>query len=142
MPLYLLKTEPSTYSFADLERERTTVWNGVSNPAALQYLRAMSKGADVLIYHTGGEKAIVGLARVTKSAYADPARPELNAAGAPKFAVVELAARKAVPRPVTLAVLKADRRFADFALIRQSRLSVMPVPEELAPVLLGLCGLE
>lgn len=125
MSYWILKTEPSTYSFADLARERRAVWDGVANPVALRNLREMKEGDEVFIYHTGDEKAIVGLAKVVKTAYPDPK------ANDPKLVVVELSAGKPVPRPVTLAAIKADPAFKDLALVRQGRLSVVPVPDTL-----------
>jgi hypothetical protein len=95
----------------------------------------------VLVYHTGDEKAIVGLAKVAKAAYEDPAHPGRNERGEPKAAVVDLAAVKAVPNPLTLETIKADKRFAEFALVKQSRLSVMPVPPALAKVITAMTGL-
>jgi predicted RNA-binding protein with PUA-like domain len=124
MAYWLVKTEPSTYSFARLTEERDAVWDGVSNPVALRNLRAMAAGDSVLVYHTGDEKRIVGIARVTKAAYPDPKQKD------PKLVVVNLAAVGPVKRPVTLAEVKADRRFADWELVRQPRLSVMPVSAE------------
>lgn len=122
MPNYwLLKTEPSTYSYADLEREGKAVWDGVSNPVALKHLRAMAVGDRCFVYHTGDEKRIVGVARVTRAAYPDPK------AGDPKLVVVDLAPVERVARPVTLAEVKADPTFADWELVRIGRLSVMPV---------------
>jgi predicted RNA-binding protein with PUA-like domain len=121
---WLLKTEPSTYSWDDLEREGTAVWDGVKNPVALRNLAAMRPGDDALIYHTGDEKAAVGLARVTKAAYADPKAKD------PKLLVVELSAVRRLARPVTLAEIKADAVFRDSPLVRQGRLSVVPVNEE------------
>ncbi len=122
MPAYwLLKTEPSTYSYQDLEGEKRTTWDGVRNPVALRNLRAMQKGDQAFIYHTGDEKAIVGIARVTRAAYPDPAAHD------EKLVVVDLQPVRAVPQVVTLRQVKADTRFADFALTRIPRLSVMPV---------------
>jgi predicted RNA-binding protein with PUA-like domain len=120
---WLLKTEPSTYSWGDLERERTAVWDGVSNPVALKNLAAMKAGDDALIYHTGGEKAVVGVAQVTRAAYPDPK------AKAPKLLVVELAPVRKLARPVTLAEIKADPDFRESALVRQGRLSVVSLNE-------------
>jgi len=120
MRYWILKTEPSTYSFADLTREGTAVWDGVKNPVALKHLREMEPGDDVLIYHTGGEKAAVGLARVTKGAYPDPKKNDA------KLVVVQLKALAALPHPVTLAQIKADPAFKELALVRQGRLSVVP----------------
>lgn len=141
MAMYLVKTEPSEYSFDDLTREKRCVWTGVSNAAALGHLRAMNKGDEVFVYHTGDEKRIVGLAKVVRGAYEDPERPGTNDRGEPKFAVVDLAPVRAAASPLTLAVIKADRRFASFALVTQGRLSVMPVPGDLGAVIRALTGL-
>jgi predicted RNA-binding protein with PUA-like domain len=143
MPTLLVKSEPSTYSFEDLLRDKTTRWDGVKNPAALAALRAAKKGDDVLVYHSGDVKAIVGLARVEKAAYQDPKHPGLNDQGQPKFAVIDLKAVKAAKTPAgaTLAAIKADPRFKDFALVRIGRLSVMPVPPALDIVLRAMAGL-
>jgi predicted RNA-binding protein with PUA-like domain len=118
---WLMKTEPSTYAFADLLREGRTTWDGVSSPAALIHLRAMRKGEEVLIYHSGDERAVVGLARLASDPYPDPGL------GDPRRVVVDLVPLRALARPVPLSTIKADRRFADLALVRISRLSVMPV---------------
>jgi predicted RNA-binding protein with PUA-like domain len=120
---WLLKTEPSTYSWDDLVREKTAVWDGVTNPVALRNLAAMKPGDDALIYHTGDEKAVVGLARVTKAAYADPKAKD------PKLLVVELSPVKPLAKQVTLAAIKADALFEDSPLVRQGRLSVVPVSD-------------
>lgn len=141
MAMFLLKTEPGTYGYPDLEREGRTVWSGVSNPAALSHIRSMRKGDEALIYHTGDEKAVVGLARVLGLPYADAEQPGVTARGEPKFAVVDIEPIAAAPSPVTLAALKADARFKDFALVRQPRLSVMPVPDTLARLLRKMAGL-
>jgi predicted RNA-binding protein with PUA-like domain len=116
---WILKTEPSTYSFDRLLKERTTIWDGVSNPLALKHLREMAVGDKVLIYHTGNEKAAVGLAHVTRAAYPDPKDA--------KLVVVDLQADRPLPKPVPLAAVKADSAFADLALVRMGRLSVVPV---------------
>ena len=121
---WLLKTEPSTYSWDDLVREKTAVWDGVSNPVALRNLAAMKPGDDALIYHTGDEKAVVGLARVTRAAYPDPKAKD------PKLLVVEIATVKPVTRQVTLAEIKADALFRDSPLVRQGRLSVVPLTDD------------
>jgi predicted RNA-binding protein with PUA-like domain len=118
---YLLKTEPSTYSYADLAREGRTTWDGVTNPVALKHLRAMRAGDEVLIYHTGGEKRIVGVARVVAAASPDPKASDK------RLVVVDLVPVRPLARPVTLAEIKADRRFAGWELVRIGRLSVMPV---------------
>lgn len=121
MNYWILKTEPSAYSFADLLREKTAVWDGVKNPVALKHLRAMHRGDEVLVYHTGDEKAVVGRARVTKEAYPDPKQKD------PRLVVVELAAGRRLPAPVTLAAIRADSTFRDLPLVRMPRLSVQPV---------------
>ncbi len=141
MPTFLLKTEPSDFSFADLEKKGSCTWNGVANAAALIAIRSMKKGDFALIYHTGDERAVVGLAKVTSDAYADPAQPGTTSAGQPKFAVVDLAPIAAAKTAVTLAAIKADARFKDFALVNQARLSAMPVPPTLAAALRKLAGL-
>jgi predicted RNA-binding protein with PUA-like domain len=119
--MWLLKTEPGTYSYADLERDERTRWDGVANPAALKNLRAMKVGDEALIYHTGGERAAVGLCRVTKAAYPDPA------AGDPKRVVIDIEARGALAQPVTLDAIKQLASFAGSPLVRQGRLSVVPL---------------
>jgi predicted RNA-binding protein with PUA-like domain len=121
---WLLKTEPSTYSWDDLEREKTAVWDGVSNPVALKNLAAMKPGDDALIYHTGGEKAVVGIARVTKPAYPDPKAKDT------KLLVVEIAPVRRLARPVALADIKADPLFKESPLVRQGRLSVVSLNNE------------
>jgi predicted RNA-binding protein with PUA-like domain len=121
MNYWLLKTEPSTYSWADLVRAGRAVWDGVKNPAALGHLRGMQPGDQAFVYHTGNEKAVVGVARVVSAAYPDPK------AGDPRLVVVNLEAVRPLAVPVTLAAVKADPRFAGFALVRVPRLSVMPV---------------
>jgi len=121
MAYWLLKTEPSTYSFLDLVRDKETRWDGISNPVALRYLRTAAVGDRALVYHTGDEKAAVGEAEIIKAAYDDPKDP--------KLAVVDLRAGKGLPKPVTLAQLKADPEFADSPLVRQGRLSFVPITD-------------
>lgn len=118
--MWLLKTEPSAYSWDDLERDGRACWDGVTNPAALKNLRAMQPDERVVVYHTGDEKAAVGLARVVRAAYPDPA-------GASKLVVVDIAPERRLTAPVTLAALKASALFADSPLVRQGRLSVVPL---------------
>jgi predicted RNA-binding protein with PUA-like domain len=141
MATYLLKTEPSTYSYVDLVRDRKATWDGVANPAALINLRSMKKGDELLIYHTGDEKAIVGLAKAVSDPFEDPKQPGKAPDGRPKFAVIDLAPVKAAKTPVTLAAIKADKQFADFALVKLARLSVMPVPAAMDKALRKLAGL-
>lgn len=131
---WLLKTEPSTYSWDHLVTARRAVWDGVRNAAALSHLRKMQPGDQAFIYHTGNEKAIIGIAKVASAPYPDPK------AGDPRLVVVELEAGKRLPVPVTLATIKADPRFADFALVRIGRLSVMPVSWEQWQAILKLAG--
>ena len=131
---WLLKSEPASYSYADLERDGATVWDGVSNNAALLHIRAMRPGDLALIYHTGDERQAVGLAEITSAPYADPML------GDPKLAVVDVCPLRRLPRPVTLAQVKADPAFADFALVRQGRLSVVPVNPAQWALLLALAG--
>lgn len=113
---YLLKTEPSTYSFADLQREKSTIWDGVTNPVALKYLRGMQKDDRLIIYHTGDEKSAVGTASVVSVDASDPKNPQ-----------VKIKVGKAIARPVSLAEMKANKAFADSPLVRQGRLSVVPL---------------
>jgi predicted RNA-binding protein with PUA-like domain len=121
MPNYwIVKTEPSTYSYDDLARQKTSVWDGVKNNLALKHLRAMKPGDRVLVYHTGDEKAVVGVAEVRSNAYPDPKQKD------PKLVVVDLRAEGRLPRAVPLAQIKQDRVFADLGLVRMGRLSVMP----------------
>lgn len=113
---YLLKTEPSTYSFADLQKEKSTIWDGVSNPVALKYLRGMKPDERLVIYHTGDEKSAVGTATVVSVDASDARNPQ-----------VKIKAGKAIAKPVTLADVKASTVFADSPLVRQGRLSVVPL---------------
>lgn len=121
---WLFKEEPTHYSFDDLVKDRSTVWSGVRNPLAQKHLRGVRKGDRIFYYHTGDEKAVVGIAKAARDAYADPA----DASG--KLSVVDVVPVKKLARPVTLAEIKADRRFASFPLTRIPRLSVMPVSDE------------
>jgi len=119
--MWLLKTEPSAYAYADLEREGRAVWDGVTNPVALKNLRAMAVGEEVFVYHTGDEKAVVGIARVARAAYPDPK------AGDARRVVVDIEPAGRMKSPVTLAEIKALAVFADSPLVRQGRLSVVPL---------------
>ena len=133
---WIVKTEPSTYSYDDLAGQKTAVWDGVKNNLALKHLRQMKPGDRVLVYHTGDEKAVVGVADVTSEAYPDPKQQD------PKLAVVDLRAVGRLPRPVSLAEIKKDRAFADLGLVRMGRLSVMPVPPDQYQRLLKLGGMK
>jgi predicted RNA-binding protein with PUA-like domain len=119
--MWLLKTEPSAYSYPDLERDGKATWDGVSNPVALKNLRAMKVGERAVVYHTGKEKAAVGVAEVTRAAYPDPKAAD------PRLVVVDLKAVGRLARPVPLAELKALEVFAGSPLLRQGRLSVVPL---------------
>jgi predicted RNA-binding protein with PUA-like domain len=113
---YLLKTEPTVYSFADLQRDKNTVWDGVSNPVALKHLGEMKPGDRLVIYHTGDEKSAVGTASVVSVDASDPKNPQ-----------VKIKVAEAIGKPVTLAEVKAQKLFADSPLVRQGRLSVVPL---------------
>ncbi|MEN0019513.1 MAG: EVE domain-containing protein [Planctomycetota bacterium] len=142
MATYLLKTEPDDYSYDDLVRDKREPWDGVKNAAAQKCMRSIKKGDEALIYHTGNERRIVGLAKVVRGAYPDPDNPGETAAGEPKFVLIDIAPAKAASKDeATLANIKADDAFADFALARQSRLSVMAVPAGLDRKLRKLAGL-
>ncbi len=113
---YLLKTEPTAYSFADLQRDKNTVWDGVANPVALRHLREMKPGDRLVIYETGERKSAVGTASVVSVDASDPKNPQ-----------VKIKAGTALGKPVTLAEVKAHKLFADSPLVRQGRLSVVPL---------------
>lgn len=123
---YLLKTEPSVYSFADLQHEQTTIWDGVTNPVALKNLRGMKPGDHLFIYHTGDEKSAAGTATVVSVDSADPKNPQ-----------VKIKVGKPLAKPVTLAEMKANKLFADSPLVRQGRLSVVPLTDAQAKFILG-----
>lgn len=125
MAFWLFKEEPGTYSFADLQRDGSTTWSGVANPQAQKNLRAIKKGDRVFFYHTGGEKAVVGVMEVTADPLPDPADETGRRVG------VTVKPLRKLKMPVTLAAIKADKAFAKWELVKQARLSVMPVPEEL-----------
>lgn len=121
---FLFKEEPGNYSYDDLVRDGKTTWTGVRNPVAQRHLRSVKKGDRVFFYHTGSEKSVVGISKALGDAYPDPADKD------GKFYAVDIGPVKKLKRPVTLAEVKADKFFADFALVRVARLSVMPVTEE------------
>lgn len=123
---YLLKTEPSEYSFADLQRDGTTVWDGVSNPVALKNLRSMTPGTKLIIYETGDKKTAVGTASVVSVDTSNPKNP-----------AVEIKAGKAITKPVSLSEIKATKLFADSPLVRQGRLSVVPLSDAQHKFLVG-----
>jgi predicted RNA-binding protein with PUA-like domain len=118
MTFYLLKTEPSEYSFADLQKDKTTVWDGVTSPAAVKHLREMQKGAQLVIYHTGDERQVVGTASVVKVEVPEPKSPQ-----------VTIKVGRAIVDGPTLADLKSKKLFADSPLVKIGRLSVVPLTE-------------
>jgi predicted RNA-binding protein with PUA-like domain len=124
---YLLKTEPSEYSFADLQRDAATEWEGVSNPAAVKNLREMTPGARLIIYETGGRKSAVGTATVVSVDASDPRNPK-----------VKIKAGKAIAKPISLEEIKANKMFKDSALVRMGRLSVVPLTKEQYAFLAGI----
>jgi predicted RNA-binding protein with PUA-like domain len=119
----LFKEEPTHYSYDAFAKDKGTVWSGVKNPVAQKHLHAVTRGDRIFYYHTGDEKAIVGIAKATGDAYPDPHDPS------GKLAVVDIAPVRKLKRPVTLKEVKAEPAFKDFPLVRISRLSVMPVTE-------------
>ncbi len=120
---WLFKEEPTHYGYDELVKDKKTVWSGVKNPLAQKHLRSVKKGDRIFYYHTGDEKAVVGICKALGDAYADPG----DTSG--KASVVDVAPVQKLPRPVTLAEIKADKAFKDFPLVRISRLSVMPVTD-------------
>lgn len=134
MAYWILKSEPETYSYDDLVRDGGTVWDGVANNAALLHMRAMQAGDLAMIYHTGDERRAVGLAEVTSGPYPDPR------GDSPKLLVVDVRPLRPLAHPVALGAVKADPFFADFALVRQGRLSVVPVTAEQWARLLAIAG--
>lgn len=122
--MWLFKTEPATYSFADLERDEETMWDGVTNALALKHLRSVEEGDTVLIYHTGDEKQIMGVAEVTRTSYPNPEEDD------PKLIVCDVSFVRYLEKPITLAQIKAIPELASWELVRNSRLSIVPVSEE------------
>lgn len=122
MRYFLAKTDPETYSIDQLEKDKKTTWDGVTNPQAVRAIREMKPGDRVLIYHSGGQAAVLGLAKVVSESRPDPKNP--------KSAVVDLEFQRRIEPPVTLAEIKASHEFDDWALVRQGRLSTMAVPDE------------
>jgi predicted RNA-binding protein with PUA-like domain len=132
MTSWLLKTEPSTYSFQDLVRAGRTRWDGITNPVALKHLRTAKVGERAVVYHTGDEKAAVGLCEIVSAAYQDPKDAKLW--------VIDVAAKDALARPVRLAELKAEAIFQDSPLVRQGRLSFVPLTDAQMARLLKLAA--
>jgi predicted RNA-binding protein with PUA-like domain len=129
---WLFKTEPSVYSYQQLEKDKKTIWDGVKNNLALKHLKDIKKGDSILIYHTGDEKAAVGIARALSGAYPDPSKKD------PKLLVVDIEAMKPLPRPVALSEVKTNAKLANFDLVRLSRLSIMKVTDEQWEILEGM----
>jgi len=129
---WLFKTEPSVYSYQQLEKDKKTMWDGVANNLALKNLKDIKKGDLILIYHTGDERQAVGIARALGGAYPDPGK------GNPKMLVVDIEAVKPLPKPVTLAEVKANKKLANFDMVRLSRLSIMKVSDEQWEILEGM----
>lgn len=123
MAYWLLKTEPDCYAWDDLVRDKSTVWDGVTNALALKHIRSMKKGDLALVYHTGDERAAVGVAEVRSNPYADPNADD------EKMAVMDLGPRRKLAQPVALSDIKADPAFKGWDLLRNGRLGVVPVPE-------------
>ena len=130
MNYWLMKTEPSTYSMDDLVRDKKTIWDGVRNFAARIHLKAMKKGDLAFIYHSMDDKAVVGIAKITKENFPDPKDNE--------WVVVEIAPERKLKKPVTLAQVKADKRLANMVLVKNSRLSVQPVKSEEFDLILAM----
>ena len=129
---WLFKTEPTVYSFQQLQKDNKTVWDGVANNLALKNLKDIKKGDLIFIYHTGDERQAVGIARALGGAYPDPSKKD------PKLLVVDIEAVKPLPGPVTLAQVKADKQLANFDLVRNSRLSIMKVSDEQWEIMEGM----
>jgi predicted RNA-binding protein with PUA-like domain len=134
MAHWLVKSEPNTYSFADLEKDGRTVWDGVRNNAAALHLKAMKEGEEVLFYHSQEGLAVVGVARVVRTAFPDASDPS------GRFVAVELAPVRPLKRPVALSEMKAESSLAGMAMLRQGRLSVSPVSDEEWKAILKLAG--
>ena len=129
---WLFKTEPSVYSFQQLQKDKKTMWDGVANNLALKNLKDIQKGDLIFIYHTGDEKQAVGVARALGGAYADPSKKD------PKLLVVDIEAVKPLAKPVTLAAVKADKKLANFDLVHNSLLSIMKVTDEQWEIMEGM----
>ena len=129
---WLFKTEPSVYSYQQLLKDKKTIWDGVANNLALKNLKDIRKGEQIFIYHTGDEKQAVGIARALGGAYPDPSKND------PKLLVVNIEPVKALAKPVTLAQVKADKKLANFDLVRNSRLSIIKVTDEQWKIIEGM----
>ncbi len=136
MSFWLLKTEPSTFSYSDLEKDKEATWDGVTSPGGLFQIKQVKKGDAAFIYHTGDEKQVVGIAEITCDPYVDPK------AGNPKLFVFDIKPKRRLKKPVTLEQIKADKRFAESRIVTEPRLSVQPVPDNIWNAILQLGGME
>jgi predicted RNA-binding protein with PUA-like domain len=134
MAYWLLKTEPSTYAYEDLVRDKKTTWDGITNTTALKNIRTMTKGDLALVYHTGEQRTIVGVAEIASAPYPDPKADD------EKLVVVDLKPKKKLKTPVTLDAIKADKAFAGWDLLRIGRLSIVPTPEPMWRRVMQLAG--
>ena len=141
MATWLLKTEPGDYSWDDMTKDKRTEWTGVANNAARMHMRAVRKGDEAYFYHPGDDKAIVGLVKLITAPYEDPDEPGLNGKGEMKAPLFDVRVGKKAAECLTLKDIKADDRCEDFDLVRQSRLSVMPVPTKLDKIIREKTGL-
>jgi predicted RNA-binding protein with PUA-like domain len=132
MNYFLLKTEPSVYSYSDLEKDKKTIWDGVTSPGGLHQIKQVKKGDLAFIYHTGDEKQVVGIAEIISNPYLDPK------ANNPRLFVFELKPKRMLKTPVTLATIKAKKRFKDSRLVNEGRLSVQPMPKELWDIIISM----
>ena len=131
---WLLKSDPEHYSFSDLERDGQTIWDGISNNLALKNLRNVRRGDLVMVYHTGNERAVVGLAKAASDPYPDPQQKDA------RLAVIDLQAKEKLPRPVPLDEIRKSSALKDFDLVRLPRLSVMPVSDDQWTTILAMAG--
>lgn len=136
MTFWLLKTEPEEFSWADQVKKKVEPWSGVRNAQARNFMREMKKGERAFFYHTGDEKQVVGIVEVAKTFYADPA----DETG--RWGLVDVKTVAPLPKPVTLAAIKAEPRLADLLLVRHSRLSVIPIPDEAWALISKMAGLK
>jgi predicted RNA-binding protein with PUA-like domain len=136
MAYYLLKTEPTVYSYSNLERDKKAVWDGVTSPGGVFQIKSAKKGDVAFIYHTGDEKQVVGICEITSDPYVDPK------ADNPRLYVFDIKPKRKLKNPVTLEQVKADKRFKDSRLVNEPRLSVQPIPENLWNAILEMSGME
>lgn len=136
MKFFLLKTEPTVYSYSDLERDKKAVWDGVTSPGGLFQIKTARKGDIAFIYHTGGEKQVVGICEITTDPYVDPKAEN------PKIFIFDIKPKRRLPNPVTLEQIKKDKRTCDSRIVKEGRLSVQPVDEKVWNAILQMSGLE